>query len=568
MKVFIYLFFSFLCLVSQAGVTFRYNNLGYTPKRNKRILVQSDQELKKRKWKIKNSKGETVLKGKLIKNLSPKNEFMPKAYNYEIDFSSVEQLGEYTVFVKKEKPFKVYIKKQPYTVLIDDILHYLRAQRSGSKYAYDHPISHLGDSACPVMVKKGIDNKNWVLDENHPKMNLVGGWYNAGDYIKSTATISYTTYLLLRAYEQNPNVFHHKHSLTKWDDLLDEAKYGLDYLLKTLPDTNNFVIQVGGAIDHAVGFRLHQNDTLDGQRKAYVGLAPNQMAYAAAALALGSKVFHELHEDELANLYQSKAFEYYHLAVKEYLKPTWVQEGWEAFYVDEEKEDNLLLASIELYELTHEEQYLKEIHYHAEKAKTSNAWASWNNANLLAHFRTFPYDDFVQEYIVTDLDSFQNIANQEGNIWRMPHEYHWGTLYSFLEVANASLLYKNQMNDTKYEQMALDVLDYTLGANNWGLSMIVSKNLPNSIEHVFAQTYMLQPDLYPMGAVCQGPGDRKTHERVKQYYKSHQDEPFEEFNTEKYVFFDGKHNFQCMEPTITGLADAIFFFTLMSSLYE
>lgn len=568
MKHIISILFFLAVLLVEAGVTFRYNQLGYTPKREKQIMVQSDKDLKKIKWRIKNAKGETVLKGKFKQKLSSKNEFMPKEFNYEINFTELEELGTYTVFVKEEESFDIHIKHQPYNVLIDDILHYLRSQRSGSKYAYDHPASHLGDSACLIMTRVGEDNKNWKKDPNHPKMDLVGGWYNAGDYIKSSATIAYTTYMLLRAYEHNPNVFHHKNSLTKWDDLLDEAKYGLDYLLKTLPDSTNFVIQVGGAIDHMMGFRLHQNDSLDGHRHAYVGLAPNQMAYATAALALGSKIFNELHEENLAQMYQDKALEYYKIAADEKLNPTWVQEGWEAFYVDEEKEDNLTLAAIELYELTHDKKYLEDVNTHAHKAKTANGWASWNNAHLLANFRSYPYNKSLLQYIQADLDSFQNIANQKENLWGMPHQYHWGTLYSFFEVANASLLYKNQLEDTKYEKMSLDVLDFTLGKNNWGLSMILSNNLPNSIKHVFAQTYMLQPDLYPMGAVCQGPGDRKTHERVKQYYKSHEDQPFEEFNTSEHVFFDGKHNFQCMEPTITGLGDAILFLTLISTMYK
>lgn len=568
MKSILFVCLSFIFLFSQAGVTFRYNEMGYIAKRTKQILVQSDADLKKNKWTIKNVKGETVLKGMFNANLSTKNEFMPKPFNYKIDFSTIQKLGTYTISVKGQEPFDIAIKKEPYHVLIDDILHYLRSQRSGSYFAYDHPISHLGDSACAVMTKQGDDNKNWKLDPIHPKMNLTGGWYNAGDYIKSTSTIAYTSYLLLRSYEQNPDVFHHKNSLTKWDDLLDEAKHGLDYLLKTLPDSANFVIQVGGAVDHMVGFRLHQNDTLNGKRKAYVGLAPNQMANVAAALSLGSKIFQDLHEDKLAELYQNKALEFYEIAKQNKLKATWVQEGWEAFYVDKEKNDNLALAAVELFELTHDKKYLKEARLFLEKAPTIGKWASWNNAHLLAYFRVYPYDDFVTKNIEADLTSFQEIANQKGNLWGMPHEYHWGTLYSFFEVGTTALLYKDQFEDEKYEQMALDVLDYTLGKNNWGISMMISNNLPNSIEHVFAQTYMLQPNLKPIGAVCQGPGDRKTHERVKQYYKSHEDQPFEEFNTEKYIFFDGKHNFQCMEPTITGLADAILFFTLVSSLYE
>ena len=42
---------------------------------------------------------------------------------------------------------------------------------------------------------------------------------------------------------------------------------------------------------------------------------------------------------------------------------------------------------------------------------------------------------------------------------------------------------------------------------------------------------------------------------------------FEAFNTNDAVFYDYDSDFQCMETTISGMADGIYFFTLINKIY-
>lgn len=96
--------------------------------------------------------------------------------------------------------------------------------------------------------------------------------------------------------------------------------------------------------------------------------------------------------------------------------------------------------------------------------------------------------------------------------------------------------------------------------------MIASKTIPRSVRNVYSQIYKEQPDLFPTGAIAEGPGDKKTHDGLMQYFQIPDNDPGHPFNTEEVVFFDNNTDFQCMETTITGLADGIFLLTLASTM--
>ena len=385
-----------------------------------------------------------------------------------------------------------------------------------------------------------------------------GGWYDAGDYIKFTLTTAYSSYLMLKSYEINPLLFQtKKYSKTELNDLLDEAAWGLDFLLKTYQDSTEFIIQVAGHRDHQQGDRMPEYDELNGQRECYSAFSPTQMGYTAAALALGANIFKDIDSTRAKN-YKKSAIKIFSRA-RNLKECYWVKQGWETFYADKTPYDNLLLAAIELHKLTNKDYYINDINKFTDLSK-QGYWASWANSNTLAHSQisnTSPYGKL-------DLDFFKDISNEQGNIWQVPHKYTWGSLYSFLSVANSSLLYHLTTESNNYDKQIWSVLDYSLGKNNWGMSFIASKKIPNSIQNVYSQIYKLQPKLYPTGAVAEGPGDRTTHEQLKQYFAIPKEYPLEKFNSTGAVFYDLNTNFQTMETTIVGQAEGLLFFTLIN----
>jgi hypothetical protein len=147
----------------------------------------------------------------------------------------------------------------------------------------------------------------------------------------------------------------------------------------------------------------------------------------------------------------------------------------------------------------------------------------------------------------------------------VPHDYTWGSLYSFFGVASAAILHDKLTKQNTFKYLAQEVIDYTFGKNNWGVSFLASKTLSNSVENIYSQTYKVQQNLFPVGAIAEGPGDMEGHlSNSKWFSLSKKALKSEKFNTNKVVFYDDETNFQTMETTIGGIADGILLLALIS----
>jgi hypothetical protein len=115
--------------------------------------------------------------------------------------------------------------------------------------------------------------------------------------------------------------------------------------------------------------------------------------------------------------------------------------------------------------------------------------------------------------------------------------------------------------------MAQSLLDYMFGCNNWGISFVSLKTVPNSVRNIFSQIYRLQTRLFPEGSICPGPLDKKSQDDDMWCCFDKTTEPMYPFNTPKVNFFDNSDDESSVSTTLPGVADGIFLFTLASVLY-
>jgi hypothetical protein len=529
-----------LSLNAQAGIWLRLNQAGYTPERKKTAVVLSDTDISGYAWRLKSGE-KVVLEGKLGAAKPGDDYYTAQAFYYIIDFSSVKAKGTYTLEMAGARTEQVHISEDPYSLFAEQALTHLRAMRS----------RHLGDSAAIVYKAKG-SWKAGAWEEATPRkfVDMSGGHYDAGDYIKFTLNEAYLAWHLLTAYQENPSLS---------PGILDEAKHSLDYLAKTFPDENTFIIQVGDGKDHEQGWRLPEADRLNGKRPALCALSRAHMGSTAAALALGAQVFQNLDSNSAA-IYESKAKAIYARARKNDTQVSaFERNATNDFYYDQTDSDNMALAAAELFRLTKQQNYLDEGKAYAPEA---GYWVSWGEWNAFAnHLLARLGDAGAKNRMLLEIKRYER-----DNLWDAPNVYTWGSLHRWIGMANAHLRAQRDLQGVK-ELTApfLGVLDYVFGRNNWGVAMLASPNLKNSVRNIYNGIYRLT-GTFPLGALSEGPGDKTLHDGIKKHFESTPEyTPLEEFNTSGAVFYDNANDFMIQEATIGGQGDFLLMLSLASA---
>lgn len=541
-----------------ADTFIRWNQAGYAPDQRKEIVILSDEDLSGTQWTLSSDNIEFA--AAMPAPTCKANSHTPFPFNYKIDLSSCTAPGEYQLQVA-DASAAISINESPYARFLNEPLLHLQAMRSGSEHTRLRPLSHPGDADTPMWIPQGDPSEgSWQPEPSGRRLNALGGWYDAGDQIKFTLTIAYTVHRLLLAYELAPDQFTKTRLYTELPDILDEAKHGLDFLMRVYPDKDTFIIQVGDENDHNQPERLPHQDALDGQRPALCALSRVHMASAAAALARAAHVWKTLGLQEQASSYQEMAIAIFQRSLKaDTIKTAFERAQANDFYLDPSENDQMALAAIELYRLTQENQYLALANQFTPPPAEEVSWCDWNWAsNALA------CDDIpsARNNLKSELNQYTMTASEQGQPWGLPSRYVWASMHRWAGAAHAAAFAQVMgVKNPQYQTLFDDMLDYTFGRNNWGVSFLFSQQLPNSVQEIYSPLYHIL-DVFPTGAFSEGPGPRSTHESFIQWLDLPPNDPLERFNTDAAVFYDNKTHFMCQECTIAGQADIVLLLTL------
>ena len=158
---------------------------------------------------------------------------------------------------------------------------FFKEQRCGPTKPILHQACHLWDIS-------GIEGR-----EAAGSIDVTGGWHDAGDYLKFVSTTAYKAYMLIFAYDFNKVKFGFDNDNDLVPDVLEEAKIGLDWLLRCNYKPDSLITRVQDLKDHSVEWRLPENDLMKFERKGSIYITKSESGMYSAALAIAAAVWNK-----------------------------------------------------------------------------------------------------------------------------------------------------------------------------------------------------------------------------------------------------------------------------------
>ncbi|MEM7657115.1 MAG: glycoside hydrolase family 9 protein [Bacteroidota bacterium] len=482
-----------LFVIGQQNFHLRFNQAGYLAGEEKSMLLLTNEPIRERLELWDHSSNQRLQKMKL-KPMQVES-WGESAYHYSLDASKIQTLGTYYWRAPKtgwESPH-FEVQASPYAGYPDSLLAFMRQQRCGYNPFLDM-VCHQRDGR---LMYGPLPDSTYV--------DASGGWHDAGDQLKYLITGSYATGHMLMAFDRYPDQFLDQVNALGQPgsngipDILDEAKWGLDWILKLHPRPDMLIHQIADDRDHR-GYKMPDEDISDygwgpnSYRVAYVATGKPQglnkyqseaTGYAnlagrsAAALALGSRIWLEQGLDSLfageclraaKSLYAlGKANEGYQQgnsygAPYRYGEITWA--------------DDMEWAAAELYWALREPDYLEEAKHYARIA----ADEGWNLRDTTEHYRYYPFIN-LGHYALHSLveapfqDSLEQwyragIAYPFSKGMKNPYQigipFIWCSNNLLTSLLTQIILYEDMSGDTTYHSFLLQQRDWLFGYNPWG----------------------------------------------------------------------------------------------------
>ncbi|HEX3625660.1 MAG TPA: glycoside hydrolase family 9 protein [Verrucomicrobiae bacterium] len=516
----------------------------------------------------------------------------------ELDFSSLTNPGNYCIQYGGAVSLPFTIQSHPLTVLPDELLEFMREQRCGYNPWLGTNCHQLDGRTSYGPLPPGT------------QLNVTGGWHDAGDTLKYLVTSETATADMLLAYD----VASHKSRKAAPDaqerfragyfgdrvnamgnagsnripDILDEARWGLDWMLKMHPASDTLYFQVGDDRDH-IGWRLPQNDTADygwgqgGARVVYyadgrpqglgkyksasTGIA-NLAGTYAAAMALAYQIWRD---DPLQATFAARCLQAGREVYAMGKSSEGVQQGNSYSapyrYAPTIWAQDMEWGAAELFRATGKQTFLSDAEHYAKLAADEN----WMGRKQTGHYQYYPFlnaghfrlfdlvdDRFKRRlagYYQAGIDRCVRAGNK--NPYHIGVPFIWCSDNLVVALATQCLMYEQMTGDTRYHQFASAQNDWLLGRNPWGMTAFtgVGCRFPCAVH---LMTHLLGRNV--RGGMVDGPVYDRIFNSLKGVGIAEPD-PLAPFQGMA-VYHDDLHDYSSNEPTMDGTAAAILMFVM------
>ncbi len=498
---------------------------------------------------------------------------------FRLDFTPLRRSGSYTILAGGIASLTVRISGASYAGAADTLLYYMRQQRSGFN----------------PLARRNVHQKDGTIVDDSARagefINVSGGWADAADYLQYIATSANATYVMLMAHRDFPHAFTDNFDSLGLParngraDVLDEAVHGLDWMSRMFPGNGMIFNQLGDDRDHAF-WDLPWTDTSDygwgrgGNRPVYpctgkpqgllryknrsTGLASTAGKYASA-FALGASTL-RTSSPSLAAQIAAKAKEAYALGVRSPGVCQTAPGSAPYFYEEDNWADDMELGATQLFALTRQRQYLDDALAYAEQEPVT----PWMGADTARHYQWFPWHNNahyeiwrvgnrtqkaqVAEYYQRGLTA---IVARAGNGFKVGIPFIWCSNNLMASFATQAFLYRRMTGDNQFREYEQAALDWLLGTNPWGTSMIIG--YPRSGRWATDPHSVVAKELHQVltGGLLDGPVYRSIYQNLKGIRLISDDE-YSRFNTGFIVYHDDLGDYSTNEPIMDGTANLVY----------
>jgi hypothetical protein len=587
----------------------RINQLGYTPNGIKVAIWCSKDESAIKEWKLVDAKtGRSVSSGKAGKAYGA---YGPFVQTYRLNFSDYKKPGKYYLEVNGIRSPEFEIGKDVYKGAADFCLRYMRQQRTGfNPYLKDS--CHTRDGYVLYGEKAGIPDSSYI--------DVVGGWHDASDYLQYSTTSANATYHLLMAYRDFPQVFSDEKMSNGLDgsngqpDVLDEARWGIDWMMKMFPSKNLMFNQIADDRDH-IRMRMPALDSQYGrgdQRPVYYisgepqqrGKFMNNTTGTSSTAGKFASVFalaHILYEKDSLfrstdkrKSYYAKAMDAFSFAEK---KPGVTQTASVKspyIYAEDNWVDDMELASIAIHEMVYSSPssvsngfYINKAVHYAKQEKIT----PWLGDDTAKHYQWYPFINIGHHELIKQLKKRKDGPTREAgyykdyaaNFWKNEDTitsyyreginrvwsiaknnaffrgvpYIWCSNNLTTAFATQCYWYRTLTGSKEFEELEQANIDWLFGCNPWGTSMVFG--LPSwgdtPVDPHSAFTHIKK---YPIdGGLVDGPVYGSIYNNLIGITLYEPDE-YSAFQSNTAVYHDDYGDYSTNEPTMDGTASLIY----------
>ncbi|MDD2293114.1 MAG: glycoside hydrolase family 9 protein [Bacteroidales bacterium] len=594
-RIFLLAVSSLLALSLNAQTWVRVNQVGYLPN-DKKVAVLISLDETNAAFEVCNALTDKVVYKGTGTKFDPSKWAMKSAYR--MDFSSVTLDGGYYIKSNGVRSVVFPIGADVYEGIADYLLVYMRQQRCG-----DNPYT---DTLCH-------QHDGYIV--SHPTRNgehidVTGGWHDATDYLQYLPTSATATYQMLFAYRQakDKSVFKDEYNergrkgANGIPDILDEAKWGLEWVDKMNPAPREMYNQIADDRDHA-GFRLPYRDKVDygwgagtGRPVYFVTGKPQGLGKYinrttgvsstagkfASTFALGAEVMKEYYPEFAAKI-EAKVKPAYDFALEDLGNTQTACLVSPYFYEEDSFVDDIELAAATLYSLGDTTfNWKKQADYWGDLEPFSPWMPLDRLGNEYHHYQYYPFVNLGHPLLAMSLDKkiaakyqgFMKVGltilmeNAKDDPFLHGVPYLWCSNNLTSAAITQARLYNEITGDDTFLEMETAMRDWLLGCNPWGTSMISGipeapmpgYDYPTEPHSSYVQ---VNGDL-TYGGLVDGPIYNNLFvERAGGSLR--QADEFAELNHGIAVYHEDIGDYSSNEPTVDGSAGLTYYFAEMEN---